>query len=338
MTLLDENPVPPSLIGMDIPLLFGGRATAAVQNPARMLEQVLAASPDLATAFDLGVDVRLGTCAWGAWRPGPALTALPGPVVGLADAERSWLCGFSELVIAAGARDLVLGFAGAELPGVVGAQALHALLVRYGAFAGRRLVVLGGGPFGLATAALALDHGCEVAAVVEARDALQAPDAPRARLSGAGVELLDAHTILAAEGGADGVAAAVVLDASGARRRIACDTICLAVGRVPNVELLDVLGAKLVWRPERGGHVPEMETPLPACARSATAPASRPTPLTRSTGCAGCWRRAARRPPRACAKKSPAASCSACARRAISARRRRAWPGAIFCVLRRTGR
>jgi thioredoxin reductase len=263
VVLFDENPVPPSLIGMDVPLLFGGRATAAVQNPARMLEQVLAASPDLATAFDLGVDVRLGTCAWGAWRPGPALAALPGPVVGLADAEHSWLCGFSELVVAAGARDLVLGFAGAELPGVVGAQALHALLVRYGAFAGRRLVVLGGGPFGLATAALALDHGCEVAAVVEVREAPQGPAALRARLSARGVELLDGHTILAAEGGADGVAAAIVLDASGARRTIPCDTICLAVGRVPNVELLDVLGAPLVWRPERGGHVPQTEAPLP---------------------------------------------------------------------------
>ena len=187
--LLDENPVQASQIGMDVPLLFGGRATAAVQNPARMLEQILAASPDLATAFDLGVDVRLGTCAWGAWRPGPALAALPGPVVGLADAEHSWLCGFSELVVAAGARDLVLGFAGAELPGVVGAQALHALLVRYDAFAGRRLVVLGGGPFGLATAALALDHGCEVAAVVEVREAPQASGgtarAPRRERCGA---------------------------------------------------------------------------------------------------------------------------------------------------------
>ena len=261
--LLDENPVPPSLIGMDVPLLFGGRASAAVQNPARMLEQMLAASPDLATAYDLGVDVRLGTCAWGAWRPGPALSALPGPIVGLADAEHSWLCGFSELVVAAGARDLVLGFAGAELPGVVGAQALHALLVRYDAFAGRRLVVLGGGPFGLATAALALDHGCEVAAVVEVREAPQAPAALRERIAASGAELIDGHTILAAEGGADGVAAAVLVDAAGARRSIPCDTICLAIGCVPNVELLDLLGVPLVWRPERGGHVPETATPLP---------------------------------------------------------------------------
>ena len=32
--LIDENPVAPGLIGMDVPLHFGGRATAAVQNPA----------------------------------------------------------------------------------------------------------------------------------------------------------------------------------------------------------------------------------------------------------------------------------------------------------------
>jgi len=49
----------------------------------------------------------------------------------------------------------------------MGAVAAHSLLARYDAFAGRRMVVLGSGALGLATALLALERGVEVAAVVE---------------------------------------------------------------------------------------------------------------------------------------------------------------------------
>ncbi len=159
---MDENPLPPGLIGLDVPLRFGGRATAAVQRPERMMEQILAAEPLLAEAFEADVDVRLGVCVWGAWAPGPATRALPGPLLGLSDDATSWLVGFDRLVIAAGARDLSLGFEGADLPGVVGAQGLHSLLTRYDAFAGRRIVVLGGGALAAETASLAQVRGLDV--------------------------------------------------------------------------------------------------------------------------------------------------------------------------------
>jgi thioredoxin reductase len=253
--LVDENPLPPGLMGMDVPLLFGGRMDASASDAGRVLEHLVATTPALAEAFDLGVEVLLGTCAWGLYVPGGAMRSLPGPVVGLADESRSWLCGFDRLVVAAGARDLVLSFAGSELPGIVGANALHSLLTRYAAFAGRRLVVLGSGTLALSTALLALGHGLEVAAVVEARDAVQGPAALRERLEEAGVEMVTGHAIRAARGGVDGVEAAVLVG-GGVEREIACDTVCLALGLVPNVELLDAAGAALAMRPERGGWVP----------------------------------------------------------------------------------
>src|SRR5262249_61419984 len=40
---------------------------------------------------------------------------------------------------------------------------------------------------------------------------------------------------------------------------IACDTVVMAIGRIPNVELLDTLGCRLVFRSERGGFVPEVD-------------------------------------------------------------------------------
>jgi thioredoxin reductase len=255
--LVDEHPVDPGLIGLDAPYLFGGRATAATQNPARLVETLLENNPALMAAMEQGVDVALSTAAWGAWVNGPGIGALPAPLVGLACATRSWFVSFDRLIVATGARDLNLCFEGAGQPGVMGAQGLHALLARYDAFAGRRLVILGTGPLAVATADLALARGVAVAAMVEARDAPQAPAEALARLAAAGVEIVVGHAPLRATGGPHGVTGlALAPTGGGAPREIACDTVCLAVGVVPMIELLDVLGAARTLDPARGGHAP----------------------------------------------------------------------------------
>lgn len=256
--LVDEHPVASALIGTDVPYHFGGRATAAVQSPGRLVEKLLETNPALAEAWDLGVDVRLSTSAWGAWVNGPGLRSLASGVVGLADEGRSWLVGFDRLIVATGARDLNLSFAGSDQPGVMGAQGLHALLARYDAFAGRRIVVLGTGGLAIETATLALDRGLEVTALVEVREEAQGPQHALDALRRRGVEIVTGHVPLSATGNADGVSAVVLArcDEPEQRREIACDTICLAVGVVPVIELLDVLGAARAMAPDRGGHVP----------------------------------------------------------------------------------
>jgi thioredoxin reductase len=243
VTLVDENPLGAGLIGMDVPLLFGNRWTAAVQNQGRMLEQILAASPGLEEAFELGVEVKLGTYAWGAFVAGPNLASLPEPVVGLADETRSWLCSFRRLIIAAGARDFVVSFAGFETPGVVGALGFAALVAKYGAFNGRRLVILGTGDLAVKTATLALDAGLDVAAMVEVRDA---PQSDVSLMVSRGVEIITGHVILEAQGRAEGVTAAILAPVSGGEQRaVACDTIVLAIGAVPVIDLADVAGARI---------------------------------------------------------------------------------------------
>lgn len=265
VVLIDENPVAGALMGLDVPLPYGGRMTAAVQRKDRMLEQVFLADPDLAEAVELGVDLRLGTYVWGAFANGPNLKALPGPVLGLADEERSWLVGFDRLILAAGARDLVLTFPGAEQPGVVGARALHSLLTRYDAFDGRRIAVLGSGALGLATALRALDQGREVAAVIEPRGEPQGPAEDVAALRARGVPILTSHVVQRAQGGAGGVSGITVAalaglqHVTGAVQEIACDTVCLAIDLVPNIELAHVLGCATLYDPARGGHVPRLD-------------------------------------------------------------------------------
>ncbi len=85
--LVDENPVDGALIGLDVPLYFGGRTPALPERRAPHVEQVLAPPPRWQRPIEAGVDVALGTAAWGLFVPGPALRRLPGPVVGLADAS-----------------------------------------------------------------------------------------------------------------------------------------------------------------------------------------------------------------------------------------------------------
>ena len=254
--LVDEHPVSASLMGLDTPLYFGGRMTSAVQRQARMVEQLLASSPELEAAMELGVEVMLGTYAWGAYVNGPGLGALPAPVVGLADEDRAWLVGFGKLILATGARDIALSFKGWDQPGVMGANGLAALLDRYDAFAGRRIVVLGSGDLGLETARRALDRGLEVAAVIETRDGVQGDSGLAQDLRGRGVELLTGQVVHQAHGGLDGVSRVEVGPVQGPVRSIACDTVCLAVGLAPAIELLNVLGGALETDSARGGHVP----------------------------------------------------------------------------------
>jgi thioredoxin reductase len=252
VTLVDENPLGAGLIGMDVPLLFGNRWTAAVQNQGRMLEQILSTNPGLEEAFELGVEVKLGTYAWGAFVAGPNLRSLPEPVVGLADETHSWLCGFKRLIIASGARDLVFSFKGFETPGVVGALGFASLVSNYAAFNGQRLVILGTGDLAVKTATIALDAGLEVAALVEVRDT---PQSDVSLMVSRGVEIITGHAILEARGNAEGVTAALLAPVAGGEpRSVGCDTIVLAVGAVPVIDLADVAGSKLTRA--NGAYVP----------------------------------------------------------------------------------
>ena len=256
VVLIDENPVPASMMGLDVPLFYGQRMNASVQEQARMVERLVASTPAIEAAFDAGVDVRLGQSAWGIFVNGPALNALPSKRAGLTDGARSWMCGFDALILATGARDLVLGFEGVDLPGVMGARGLYSLLTCYDAFDGKRMVILGSGDLAAETALAALDHGLEVAAMLEVLAEPQATPALLDALAKRGVTIQTNSVILRATGDATGVTAAVFQNESASTEHIACDTICLAIGAIPAIELAGVLGCKIAFYGELGGHVP----------------------------------------------------------------------------------
>ena len=261
VTLIDENPIGASMMGLDVPLFFGRRAVGGIS--ADRLQNAAAANGALSEAENAGVEVLLGTCVWGAFRNSETSRELDGPQIGLADGERSWMFKFDRLIVAAGARDLGVGFAGWGLAGVMGASGAHSLMSRYRAQASRRMVVLGSGNLGLHTARMALDAGLEVAAVVEVSSSVRGEEALAAELRGRGVELYTSHTVKEATGEAGDVESVVLVEVDddcgpvdGSEEMVAADTVCLAIGLVPNVELLSLLGCDLTFRSELGGYVP----------------------------------------------------------------------------------
>ncbi|WP_156680753.1 NAD(P)/FAD-dependent oxidoreductase [Sphingomonas profundi] len=250
--LVDEHPVPGAAMGNDVPLFFGGRMTPATLNAERMLETVFMSEPALEAAMEAGVELLLGTCAWGVYRNGAAFGTLPQQVVGLADAGRSWLVGFDRLVLATGARDLAIGFPGWNQPGVMGAAALTMLLSRYDAFAGKRVLFVGSHDLALETALLARDKGVAVAGLIEVRDAPQGRADLVEAVRSAQIAIHTGDVVARAEGGIDGVERAILRSGT----EIACDTICLGIGLVPCIELLDAMGGGRTLDPMRGGYIP----------------------------------------------------------------------------------
>ena len=261
VVLVDENPVSFRTMGDEVPLHYGQGMSGEARNRNAMMEAFIASEPQIELAFEAGVDVRLGTACWGLYANGPSVTWLPGLVAGLNDEERSWMLQAQHVVVAAGRRDMGLGFPGWEKPGVLGATAAVALATRYGALAPRRVVILGSST-GALTAALNLrEAGTEIVAIVEqARTPLGAPELIAA-LHKTGTEILTGQVVREATG-RDGVEAALLSEIDdegrsiGIERSVACDGIVLAVGATPVVDLLDALGCKIAFQPERSGYAP----------------------------------------------------------------------------------
>lgn len=155
---------------------------------------------------------------------------------------------FEKLILATGARELLLPFPGWTLPGVTGAGGLQALVKNGLAIAGKRVVVAGSGPLLLAVGAYLKTRGAEVLRIVE-----QAPLrrilpigrhkpwqalALRWKLLGVaydtGVWPIEAH--------GDGTLESIVLSNG---ERIACDHLAYGFGLTPNTELAELAGCAI---------------------------------------------------------------------------------------------
>ena len=266
VVLIDENPLDMFMMGLDVPLFYGQRLMPTVQDKGAMMGRIVSANPELAEAEEAGVDIRLGTYVWGAFRNMDTSRVLDGPQLGLADENQSWTVKYDHLIVAAGSRDLGMGFAGWNFAGAMGANAAYSLMNRYQAFTGRKMVVLGSGNLGLQTAKLALERGVEVKAIVEVDGAVRGDAAVAAELQAAGVPIHTSHVIKEATGATDEVESVTIVAIDGDNNAVAgseieveADTVCLAIGLVPTVELLNLLDCEVRFDHHRGGYAPVVD-------------------------------------------------------------------------------
>ncbi|WP_118180314.1 NAD(P)/FAD-dependent oxidoreductase [Paraburkholderia phosphatilytica] len=194
------------------------------------------------------------------WWPGARIVAALAPrrvLVESAARGSVWL-DWSRLVIATGARERMLPFAGWTLPGVTGAGGLQALIKGGVPVRGERIVIAGSGPLLIAALATARDAGACVVAVVE-----QASAAAVMRF-GAGLaatpsKLVQAASLTRGFAGTRYLTGSVVVEARGAGRvetatirradgttiTLDCERIACGYGLVPNLTLAHALGCAL---------------------------------------------------------------------------------------------
>lgn len=163
---------------------------------------------------------------------------------------------YTSIVLATGARELLLPFPGWTLPGVMGVGGAQALLKAGGEFVGARVVVSGSGPLLMAVGAAFAAAGAELVGIYEqtsllrlARFGARAGNPSRwfdaVRYFGAiGAAPFETGTWVAAAHGDDRVEAVTVTNGRTTSRE-PCDLLAVAFGLVPNVELAELLGCRI---------------------------------------------------------------------------------------------
>lgn len=166
------------------------------------------------------------------------------------------------VIIATGANENTFPFQNWTLPGIMGAGALQTMMNLYRVLPGRRVLMVGAGNVGLIVAYQLLQAGAEVIAIIESANKISGYDVHRRKILRTGVPILTSTSIVSALGEKE-VEGAVISSVDdefrplpGTERQLAVDTICLAVGLSPLIDLAWSRGCKIVNEPLLGGWIP----------------------------------------------------------------------------------
>lgn len=191
------------------------------------------------------------------WMAGTSVVAAEGDALLVQTPQAAQWLRYGNLVLATGARELLLPFPGWTLPGVVGAGGSQALAKQGWPLAGKRVVVAGSGPLLLAAAATLRRHGAIVAAICEQAEApalrgfaaslwrwpRKLLQAARLRLQLADVPYRSGTVVRRAHPDTSrNPLRAVELEGPRGTEQLACDMLAVGYGLIPNMELAHLLG------------------------------------------------------------------------------------------------
>ncbi|MER8923521.1 sarcosine oxidase subunit alpha [Mesorhizobium sp. M0802] len=172
--------------------------------------------------------------------------------------QRLWRIVAKRCVVAAGAIERPIVFAGNDTPGVMMASAMRTYVARYAATPAKRLALFTNNEDGWRTVETALGAGLQIAAVVDAR-----PDvspAHRSLASRNGFTVLHG-SVSGVDGGKDGVRKIAVSLTGGARAEVEADGLAVSGGWNPAVGLTSYHRGRPKWRDDIAAFVPDGAPP-----------------------------------------------------------------------------
>ncbi|CDX33537.1 Sarcosine oxidase subunit alpha [Mesorhizobium sp. SOD10] len=180
--------------------------------------------------------------------------------------QRLWRIVAKRCVVAAGAIERPIVFAGNDTPGVMMASAMRSYINRYAATPARRIALFTNNEDGWRTAETAIATGLQVAAVIDAR-----PDVSPAHraLAGRGGFPVLHGSVSGVDGGKNGVRKISVSLTGGARGEVEADGLAVSGGWNPAVGLTSYHRGRPKWRDDIAAFVPDGAPPGMAAAGAA---------------------------------------------------------------------
>ncbi len=190
--------------------------------------------------------------------PGAAPGADPGAGAGGPVRERLWRIRAGRVVLATGAHERPLGFAGNDTPGVMLAGAARAYLHRYGVLAGRRAVLFTAHDSGYDAGAELVAAGLAVVSIVDSRARAARPDWYSGDFhAGAAVhQVLGGDRVAGVRLGPLAAAAHRPPDSPQWTTEVPADLLLVCGGWVPAVQLYSQAGGALRYDERAGAFLP----------------------------------------------------------------------------------
>lgn len=175
--------------------------------------------------------------------------------------HRLWRIRAARVVVATGAIERPLSFAGNDLPGVMLASAMRDYLVNHAVSPGARTVLVTNNDDAYRTAIALHAAGLDVPVIVDARPKAGGalPEAARAR----GIRVLEGAGIARAHGGKrlTGLSLCAQAGDGTVTEKVGCDALAMSGGWSPAVHLWSHCGGKLAWDDKAAMFRPDPERP-----------------------------------------------------------------------------
>ena len=169
--------------------------------------------------------------------------------------EKLWRIRAGEVLLAQGAIERPLVFDGNDTPGVMLSSAAKIFANRYGVAVGKSLALMAVHNSGWHDVFALKKAGVGIAAIIDARDAVD--ESLLAEAAALGVAVYLNHSVIGVKGRHQVTSIEICANSGDVRRSIPCDALLMAGGWTPSVHLWSHSKGSLKWRDNLGAYVPD---------------------------------------------------------------------------------